>query len=183
MGAPPLPTPAPGAAVSQHPQTRTSLSACRISRLSTRSVFRFSRYSLCTNATENAIPLVMKVTWCDMFHCTGTVRLAPDCVATPLPTALLFLHGVTVVAETVCLPSTHLQQSSPWIRYFVLQAPCQNIKVFIYLNQIGGSRFWCCSHNEYPRAEPYLPDCSCRIMKINCDWNPIRKILAVPSWS
>jgi hypothetical protein len=53
--------------------------------------------------TENTVPL----TWVargHVFHCSGTVRLAPERVATPLPAALLLLRDVTAVPET-CLPS------------------------------------------------------------------------------
>jgi hypothetical protein len=39
--------------------------------------------------------LLMWMTWCHKFHCSGTVRLVPDRVATPLPAALLLLRDVT----------------------------------------------------------------------------------------
>jgi hypothetical protein len=42
----------------------------------------------------------MWVAWYHAFHCSGTVRLAPDRVATPLPAALLLLRDVT--ADVTC---------------------------------------------------------------------------------
>jgi hypothetical protein len=88
--------------VSQQPQTRIGLSACLrdLSRLSTRSdwlAFRFFRRSFCTDATENTVPLLMWVTWSQVFYCSGTVRLAP-----PLPTALLLLRDAITVGDVTC---------------------------------------------------------------------------------
>jgi hypothetical protein len=63
----------------------------------------YSRYSLCTGPVENTVPLLIWVTLYHVFHCSGTVRLAPDFVATPLPTAVLLLLDVT---ETYLLSRT-----------------------------------------------------------------------------
>jgi hypothetical protein len=39
---------------------------------------------------------------------TGTVRLVPDCVATPISAAVLLLYDVSAVMEAMCLPSRSL---------------------------------------------------------------------------
>jgi hypothetical protein len=78
------------------PLTRTDWLACW-----------FIRYSLRTDPTENSVPLLTWVTWYHVLHCSGTVRQAPDRMATLLTAALLLLREVTAVAET-CLPSCSL---------------------------------------------------------------------------
>jgi hypothetical protein len=55
--------------------------------------------------TENTIPLLIWVTWYHMFHCSVTVFLALDRMATLLPAALLLLCDITAVMETMYLPS------------------------------------------------------------------------------
>jgi hypothetical protein len=50
--------------------------------------------------TENTVHLLMWVACYRVFDCSGTVRLMPDHVATPLPTALLLLCVVT--ADVTC---------------------------------------------------------------------------------
>jgi hypothetical protein len=50
-----------------------------------------------------------------VFHCSSPVRLALDCVATPLNSALALLREVIAASY---------QQPSPWFRYFAFQASC-----------------------------------------------------------
>jgi hypothetical protein len=57
----------------------------------TQTVFRFSRYSLRADLTENIVPLLTWMMWYHVFQCSGTIRLAPDRVATLLPEAYLLL--------------------------------------------------------------------------------------------
>jgi hypothetical protein len=45
---------------------------------------------------QNTLPLLMWVAWYHVFHCSGTVRLVPDGMATLLPAALLLLCDITV---------------------------------------------------------------------------------------
>jgi hypothetical protein len=87
---------------SQQPPIRNGLSAylhaCGISLHSTRAdwlVFRFSRCSLCTYPTENAVPLLMWVTWSQVFYCNCTILLAPL-----IPAALLLLRDIIAVTDS-----------------------------------------------------------------------------------
>jgi hypothetical protein len=59
---------------------------------STRSV---DWYSLGADPTENTLSVLIWVAWYHVFHCSGTDRLVPDRVETPLPAALLLLRDVT----------------------------------------------------------------------------------------
>jgi hypothetical protein len=52
------------------------------------------RYSIRADPRENTVFLLMWVERYHLFHCSGTVRLAPELVATPLPTDLLLLRDV-----------------------------------------------------------------------------------------
>jgi hypothetical protein len=69
---------------------------------------RRSRYRLCTDPTENTVPLLMWVRCYYVFRCSGSSCLAPDSVATPLPAVLLSLRDVPAVAETMSLASRSL---------------------------------------------------------------------------
>jgi hypothetical protein len=71
--------------------------------LSLVAMFPFSRHSLCTDTTENIVPLLMWVTWYHVFHCSVTFCLAPDLMATLLPAAFLMLHDINAVVETILL--------------------------------------------------------------------------------
>jgi hypothetical protein len=53
---------------------------------------------------QQKTPLPLWMTWYHVFQCSGTVCLAPDCVATLLPAALL-LCDVIAVSETMRSPS------------------------------------------------------------------------------
>jgi hypothetical protein len=53
--------------------------------------------------TENTVPLLIWVTWYHVFHCNGTICLTLDRMAMLHPTALLLLHDVTAIVETMCL--------------------------------------------------------------------------------
>jgi hypothetical protein len=52
-------------------------------------------YSLEAEPTENTVSLLAWVAWYDVFHCSGTIRLMPDRVATLLPAAFLLLYEIT----------------------------------------------------------------------------------------
>jgi hypothetical protein len=107
-----LPMPPPGVTISQQPHIRAGLSGYRLSldsqlRLTVLS-FDSSYNCLCMDLTENTVSLLTWMTWCQVFHCSGTVCLVLDRMATPLPMALLLLRDVTAVAEMMCLPSCSL---------------------------------------------------------------------------
>jgi hypothetical protein len=53
-------------------------------------------YSLVADPTEDTVPLLMWVAWYHMFHCSGTICLAPDRMATQLPTAPKLLCDITM---------------------------------------------------------------------------------------
>lgn len=100
--------------ISVWPRTISRL-LCRLSTRTVGLAFRFPRYSLGADPTENIVPLLMRMTWCLMLQCSGTLCLAPGRVATPLPAAFILSCGVTADGETTCLPSRYLATAFSWL--------------------------------------------------------------------
>jgi hypothetical protein len=86
------------------------------SQLTNSLVFEFSRHTHCTDPTENIVPLLIWVMY-SVFHCSGTVCLVLDCVATLLPTVLLLLHHVTTIEGRCVYWAIALQWPLCWLNY------------------------------------------------------------------
>jgi hypothetical protein len=79
----------------------------------------FCKYSLHMDPTENTVLLLMWVTY-NMFHCSGAVRLAPDCMATLLP-MLSYYFVTSPLSQRRCgYQATALQWQSLLIKLFRL---------------------------------------------------------------
>jgi hypothetical protein len=109
-------------------------------------VFQFSIYSPCTDPTENTIPLLMQVIWYHVFHCSGTVCVAPDHAGTPLPTTLISLRDITSVTEMMCLSSHSLGTAFSLAPLFHLSSI-----VLQYIGQIFSLFYWflCCEYVHF----------------------------------
>jgi hypothetical protein len=174
--------------------TVTSLTTQQTNSL--HSTWSVESYSLRVDSRENIIPLLMRVAWYHMFLCSSTVRLVPDCMATPLPAAILLLHDVTadvmcssvvcaiIITLISCLPGHNLVMALYMLQYLwswklrleAVYSSKMSVN-FYWTTWYQDSRRWQMSVNAVQTSNPILISVFCSYNFLVCIF-----LLTYSSW-